>query len=98
MSDEEDEEDAALNASTASTYSHVSINEANTTLRPFLSNTIPMVSPRDKRRQRESEVSHSGQSMFTFHSQSTHADNILYHTLFSEICKISDCRTRSFYF
>ena len=56
-SDEEDVEDGLLNASMTSSYSHLSIDEANATMKPFgLSNTLPSVSPRDKRRQKESEV------------------------------------------
>ena len=57
-SDDEDEEDSCLNASMPSAYPQVSMEDANTTLRPYsLANTIPMVSPRDKRRQKESEAS-----------------------------------------
>jgi len=56
VSDEEDAEDGLLNASMASEYSGVSMEQANATLRPFsLSNTVPVISPRDKRRQKESE-------------------------------------------
>ena len=58
MSDEEeDAEDGVLNASMMSSYSHVSMDEANATMRPFgLANTVPLISPRDKRRKKESEV------------------------------------------
>ena len=58
MSDEEeDAEDGVLNASMMSSYSHASMDEANATMRPFgLANTIPLISPRDKRRKKESEV------------------------------------------
>lgn len=56
-SDDEDVEDGALNASLTSSYSYVSMDEANATMRPFgLANTVPLISPRDKRRQKESEV------------------------------------------
>lgn len=56
-SEEEDVEDGLLNASMMSSYSHASIDEANATMKPFgLSNTVPLISPRDKRRQKESQV------------------------------------------
>ena len=55
FSDEEDTEDGLLNASMSSTSS--SLAEANATMRySGLANTVPLISPRDKRRKKESEV------------------------------------------
>ncbi len=59
LSDDEDAEDNILNSSMASTYSHASMPEANATMRlglQGLSNTLPLISPRDKRRKKEAEV------------------------------------------
>ena len=50
--------DGALSVSMASNYSYASMDQANATMRvPGLSSTVPLISPRDKRRKKEAEVS-----------------------------------------